>query len=169
MEANKAEFRRAIRGLNTLFKGLKETGQDRLHQYVRSLEALILPDMGSTKKQFTHRCQTFARAGNDTQSLLQEVFDMRSDTEHLHPWDEAVQNYPVDQRDDVCWQRTRQMEKLASDVYSRVLRDSALRGHFRTDATIASFWKLPDDQKRSLWGQPLDITLEPLVQEGVAL
>jgi hypothetical protein len=32
MEANKAEFQRTIRGLNTLFNGLKETGQDRLHQ-----------------------------------------------------------------------------------------------------------------------------------------
>lgn len=169
MEVDKALFRRAIRGLNTLFKGLKETGQDRLHQFVRSLEALILPDIGSTKRQFTHRCQTFARAGNDTQSLLQQAFDMRSDTEHLHPWDEAVQNYPLDQREDVCWQRTRQIEHLACDAYSRVLRDASLREHFRTDAAIAAFWKLPEDQRRSLWGDPLDITLEPLFQERVVL
>ncbi len=164
MDANSAEFRRVIRGLNTLFNGLKETGQDRLHQFVRSLEALILPDIGSTKKQFTHRCQTFTRAGNDTQALLQEAFDMRSDAEHLHPWDEAVQNYPVDQREDVCWHRTRQIEHLACDAYSRVLRDAALREHFRTDGAIAAFWKLPDDQRRSLWGKPLDIVREPLVQ-----
>lgn len=165
MEANNAEFRRAIRGLNTLFKGLKETGQDRLHQFVRSLEALILPDIGRTKQQFTHRCQTFARAGNGTQSLLQEAFDMRSGTEHLHPWEEAVQNYPVDQREDVCWHRTRQIERLACDAYSRMLRDAVLREHFRTDAAIAAFWKLPDDQRHSLWGKPLDIALEPLVQK----
>jgi hypothetical protein len=131
MEANKAGFRRIIRGLNTLFSGLKAKAQDRLHQFVRSLEGLILPDVGSTKKQFTHRCQTFARAGNDTQSLLQEAFDMRSNTEHLHAWDKAVQNYPEEQREDVCWHRTRQIEKLASDAYSRVLRDAALREHFR--------------------------------------
>ena len=49
---------RIIRGLVTLFDGLKQTGQDRLHQFVRSLEALILPDIGSTQKQFAHRCQT---------------------------------------------------------------------------------------------------------------
>ena len=34
MEADKKQFRRVICGLNTLFKGLKETGQDRLHQLV---------------------------------------------------------------------------------------------------------------------------------------
>jgi hypothetical protein len=96
MAADKAEFRRVIRGLDALLGGLKQTGQDRLHQFVRSLEALIFPDVGDTKRQFTHRCQTFARAAEDTRSLLQEAFDMRSDIEHLHEWDEAVQNYPAD-------------------------------------------------------------------------
>lgn len=100
MDAYKTQFRRVIRGLNTLFNGLKETGQDRLHQFVRSLEALILPDIGRTEKQFVHRCQTFTRAGDDTRDLLVEAFAMRSDTEHLNPWDEAVQSYPADERED---------------------------------------------------------------------
>lgn len=40
----------------------EKTGQDRLHQVVRSLEALLLPDIGKTRKQFVQRCHTFARA-----------------------------------------------------------------------------------------------------------
>ncbi|MCW5977763.1 MAG: hypothetical protein KIT09_06780 [Bryobacteraceae bacterium] len=163
MEADKTQFRRVIRGLNTLFKGLRETGQDRLHQFVRSLEALIVPDIGQTQTQFAHRCQTFARAGDDTRTLLLEAFKMRSDTEHLHPWDKTVQNYPPDQREDVCWRRTRQIEHLACDAYSRLLRDASIRRHFQTDATIAAFWKLPDDQRRAQWGKPLDIAREPLI------
>jgi hypothetical protein len=164
MDADRNLFRRVVRGLVTLFKGLQETGQDRLHQFVRSLEGLILPDIGSTQKQFAHRCQTFARAGDDTRSLLLEAFEMRSDTEHLNPWDEAVQSYPADQREDVCWHRTRQVEHLACDAYSRLLRDAALRTHFRTEAEMAAFWKLPDNQRRTTWGKPLDVTQEPLVQ-----
>jgi hypothetical protein len=165
MDADKTQFSRVIRGLNTLFNGLKETGQDRLHHFVRSLEALILPDIGRTEKQFVHRCQTFARAGDDTRDLLLEAFAMRSDTEHLNPWDEAVQSYSADQREDVCWHRTRQIEHLACDAYSRLLRDSALRDHFRTEAVIAAFWKFPDDQRRALWGKPIDVAQEPLVQK----
>ena len=166
-DADKTQFRRIIRGLITLFKGLKEKpGQDRLHQFVRSLEALVLPVIGKTRKHFVRRCQTFARAGHDTCDLLSEAFDMRSDTEHLHPWDKAVENkYPPDKRADVCWQRTRQIEHLACDAYSRLLRDPALRKHFRTDDTIAAFWKLPDGQRRGLWDTPLDIAQEPFVQE----
>jgi hypothetical protein len=164
MEANRPEFQRAMRGLNILLNGLQQlTGQDRLHQFVRSLEALILPDIGKTEKHFVHRCQTFARAGDDTRALLLEAFAMRSDTEHVNPWDKAMQDYPTDQWEDICLQRTRQMEQLACDAYSRLLRDAGLRDHFRTDAAISAFWKLPDDQRRPLWGKPLDIAMEPLV------
>jgi len=81
MRANKAEFERTSRGINTLFNGLQQqSGQDRLHQFVRSLEALILPVIGRTEKQFAHRCQTFAPAGEDTRTLLLEAFAMRSTT-----------------------------------------------------------------------------------------
>ena len=97
MKAEKTQFMRVIRGLNTLFKGLKEeTGEDRLHQFVRSLEALILPKINATTRQFAHRCQTFARASNDTHNLLLEAYAMRSATEHLNPWDTAVQSLPAE-------------------------------------------------------------------------
>ena len=161
-ETEGTQFRRLIRGLITLFKGLKEkTGQDRLHQFVRSLEALVLPDIGKTTKQFVRRCQTFARAGKDTHELLSQAFDMRSATEHLNPWDEPVQCYPLDEREAVCLHRTRQIERLACDAYSRLLCDTALREHFRSDDAIAMFWNLPDTQRYRYWGTPLDISKEP--------
>ena len=91
---------------------------------------------------------------------------MRSDTEHLNPWDKSVVSYPANQREAVCWQRTRQIEHLACDAYSRLLCNSELREHFRTEAAIETFWKsLPDDQRRELWGAPLDIAQEPFVRE----
>lgn len=160
MESDKTQFRRIIRGLNTLFKGKKEeAGQDRLHQFVRSLEALILPKQGKTKRQFVHRCQTFAHAGNDTHTLFSEAFSMRSATEHLNRWDEAVQGYRKGEREAICLQRTLQMERLACDAYSRLLRKPALRDHFRTDDAIAEFWKLPNSQRCDLWGTCLDLTM----------
>ena len=165
MEADNTQFRRVVRGLQTLFKGLREEiGQDRLHQFVRSLEALIIPEIGNTKKQFAHRCQTFARAGEDTRALLREIFDMRSAAEHLNPWDGDVKkNHPPDQLEGLYWQRTRQIEHLACDAYSRLLRDPDLREHFRTEDTITAFWKLEDQRRCGHWGTPLDIAQEPLL------
>jgi hypothetical protein len=156
------EFQRLIRGLNILFEGLKARGQERLHQFARSLEALILPDKGRTTNQFAHRCQIFAVAGPVARTALHEVFDMRSDTEHLQDWNRAVQKYAASERENVCWQRTRQIERLACFAYSRLLLDANLRAHFRTDDTLAQFWKLRDNERRAIWGKSLDIAKEPL-------
>ena len=42
------------RGLNILLDGLRqENGQERLHQFVRALEALVLPEVGNTKRHGT--------------------------------------------------------------------------------------------------------------------
>ena len=134
-------------------------GCDRLHQFVRWLEGLVLPLRGRTKKHFAHRCQTFAGAGEATRNLLSEAYDLRSATEHLHPPEEALQrDYPPGRREDVCLQRTRQMQRLACHAYSRLLREPVLRRrYFRTDDELGAFWKLPDDRRRELWGPALDI------------
>ena len=161
LQANETEFRRVVRGLEVLFRGLRaRNGQDRIHQFVRSLEALIRPQRGKTKKQFKRRCQTFARPGEDTRALLVEAYDIRSATEHLNPWDVALTGHEPSEREDVAWQRTRQMERLACDAYSRLLRDSDLREHFQTEIAMEAFWSLPDPERRELWGAPLDITQE---------
>jgi hypothetical protein len=146
MESRLPGFARFIRGLNTLVEGLRyEHGQDRIHQFVRSLEALILPDPGKTRSQFVHRCQTFAKAGALAKQVLEEAFDMRSDTEHLNEWDRSLFSYPENGRENVALQRTRQMESLACFSYCKVLDDVVLSRHFETDDGLRAFWTSIDD------------------------
>lgn len=155
-------FKRVRRGLIALLKGTKEkSGQDRLHQFVRSLDALVLPDKGKTKGQFKHRCQTFAGASEATRDILGKAYDMRSTTEHLHQWDRDMWEYLPDRRDDEGLRMTRQIEHLAYDAYSRLLREPDLREHFRTDEHITAFWKLSDCQQRKKWGKPVNIVQGP--------
>ena len=158
MRAAEAGFDRVLRGLGTLMKGKKEeSGGDRLHQFVRSLEALVLPKQGKSRKQFGHRCQAFGLGGITKPTLLQ-AYDMRSAIEHLHRWDEPVKRDASDERETLCWQRTRQIEQLACDAYSRLLSNSELREHFRTDDAIRQFWKkLSDGQRSELWGPAVGI------------
>jgi hypothetical protein len=158
-------YARFHRGLDVLFKALRQKAQERLHEVARAIEALILPERGRTERQFVHRCQTFARANEATATVLGEIFGMRSDAEHLQDWNLAVEAYPEDERENVCWQRTRQVEHLACNAYSKLLLSPALLNHFRTDDTINQFWHLRDDERRHLWGEGLDITAEPLVTD----
>lgn len=157
IKADKTQFRRVRYGLNVLFKGLREESvPDRIHQFVRSLEGLTLPEIGKTKKQFSSRCQTFiSRPRDDVRNLLKEAFDLRSATEHLNAFEGHLE--------DVILQRTRQMERLSCHAYSRLLRDSDLLDeHFRTDKTIREFWQMKDDKRRTIWDTGFDI-----VQDGM--
>jgi hypothetical protein len=167
MESRRPKFARFIRGLNTLVEGLRqEFGQDRIHQFVRSLEALVLPDPGKTRGQFIHRCQTFAKAGAAAEQVLREAFSMRSDTEHLHDWGRSLQSYPVRDRENVALQRTRQMERLACFAYCKVLDDADLSRHCETEDQLRGFWtRIDDATRRRSVGDQLDLDSIPAVRD----
>jgi hypothetical protein len=160
MDSSPHDFKRLKWGWRILMDGLqKEHGEERIHQFVRSLEALILPEIAKTKRQFTHRCQTFAKASPDTKPILEEAFELRSMAEHLNDWEQALESYPKDDREIVALHRTRQMEQLAAFAYSRVLESDTIRNHFISETKQGEFWKLPDDARRNVWGTQLDLRL----------
>ncbi len=159
-----ARFARFVRGLNTFKEGLEQnTGQERLHQFVRSLEALVLPAIGSTRSQFTHRCQTFAKANPTAKTTLEQAYDMRSDTEHLQDWNRALKSYPEPEREDIALHRTRQMERLAMFAYSRILENKTLQSNFVDDGAQETFWKQTEGPRQTMWGSQLDLGAVPLV------
>ena len=166
MNVSTEHLKRFKWGWRVLMDGLqKEPGEERIHQFVRSLEALILPEIGKTKKQFTHRCQTFAKASSHTKQILDEAFDLRSMAEHLNDWDQALESYPKDDRENVALHRTRQMEQLATFAYSHILEIETIRTHFISETSQGGFWELPDDARRCIWGTQLDLTLISQVHE----
>jgi len=160
MDSTPDEFKRLKWGWRVLMDGLqKEHGEERIHQFVRSLEALILPEIGRTKRQFTHRCQTFAKANPSTTQILEEAFELRSMAEHLNNWEQALGSFPKDDREIIALHRTRQMEQLALFAYSRIFESDTIRNHFIDDIKQGEFWKLPDNARKNVWGTQLDLTL----------
>jgi hypothetical protein len=152
------DFARIRRGFAVLLDGLRQSfGRERLHQYVRAIEAAILPEQGKTRKQFISRCQTFAGADSEIAATLGEAFDMRSDVEHVHEWDRALAGRPASDREPLALRRTRQLEFLACGIYRRILATPILRDHFRSDDSIRRYWSMPDECRRSLWGEALDV------------
>lgn len=55
---------------------------DRLRQYCRCIDGLILPKAGETKRQFKSRTELFI--GPRHHELMGEIYDVRSAVEHLH-------------------------------------------------------------------------------------
>ena len=160
-----ANFSRFMRGMNILKDGLEQNvGQERLHQFVRSLEALVLPSVGATRRQFVHRCQTFATANPAAITVLDEAYNLRSDAEHIQDWSRSLTSYPASEREDIALQRTRQMERLSRFAYSRILSERGLWPHFQDDMSQDAFWRLSDGVRRTTWGVQLDLSTIPLVR-----
>jgi hypothetical protein len=153
------DWRRLRRAFDALTKASEEPNlqDERIHQLVRCLEGLILPDKGTTEKQFVHRLQTPALATSKTSVALTEMFNIRSKVEHLHNALDALTGPSVEAKENLLYQRARQIDQLARFAISRILERDDLREVFRKDTTISDFWKKADDERTKLWGTRLDL------------
>ena len=162
------QTRRFGRGCYALKVGLERYfASDRLHGFVRALEALILPETGKTEKQFVSRCAIFAgpkAAEADIRESLREAYKMRCDIEHVHDWDRSLRALPVAEREGVALWRTRQMEMLACAAYAKILLDPDLGEQFYDESKVAAFWQKQDHEIRSAFGNVCDITKLQMVR-----
>ena len=154
-----ADWGRLRRGLKVLFDGtlMPNKDGDRLHQFVRAVEALVKPEPEKTRNQFAHRIsQTFTLANDETRAILLQLFDLRSYVEHMHWVIDALEGEEAGRIATVN-RGTRQIDVLARASLLRVMQSDALMDAFRSDATIDAFWRMGDDERVGLWGQRLDI------------
>jgi len=153
------DWARLRRGVNALLRGSRmDDGTERLHQFVRALEALIKPDIGSTRRQFAHRIdQTFTVANTETRETLNQIFDLRSRIEHVHDPLDMLDGHR-DARIATANRRTRQVDVLARFAVTRVLEKDDLFEMFKTDAGVEAFWGLADVARAAAWGERFDLT-----------
>ena len=154
-----ADWGRLRRGLKVLFDGtlMPNKDGDRLHQFVRAVEALVKQEPEKTRNQFAHRIsQTFTLANDETRAILLQLFDLRSYVEHMHWVIDALEGEEAGRIATVN-RGTRQIDVLARAALLRVMQSDALMDAFRSDATIDAFWRMGDDERVGLWGQRLDI------------
>ncbi len=129
---------------------------DSLHQFVRCVEGFIYPDTGSSTKQFKSRTELFL--GPKFHDLTGELYEIRSAIEHLHDPFSAVKAKTERERRVNLLVRSVQAEVLARYCIQRLLDEPTLRMHFETDTAIKGFWTKSQDERRNLWGEPLNIT-----------
>ena len=158
--ADPSRYLRLRRGINAYLKALREESTyHRIHQLVRSLEALILPPKGATKKHFKERCRLFAGEAPAAASVLGEAYELRSRVEHLRDWDDVLPAATEDERHEEFSHRARQLEALARFAYARIFTTPTLLVHFENTQALEKLWETDSDARRVLWGEQLDITL----------
>lgn len=135
----KGSFLRFKRGLRCFLKGCSEQQVDfRLPYFVRSLEALIVPDIGKTAKQFKKRVSKWCRTQKEnkyfsdkSQELLSEIYEIRSKFEHMHDAEVLL---------DIQLLRSYQCEEIARNAYQAILLCDAELQQFDKDEAIKKYW-----------------------------
>jgi hypothetical protein len=125
---------------------------DRLHQYSRCIDGLILPSVGKTKRQFKSRTELLIGPGHH--DLMGEIYDVRSAVEHLHE-NRYLEGFDRELRLDLL-KKEAITEHIARTSISRIVENSALWPHFANTQCLSAFWSLPASNKRDIWGEAID-------------
>ena len=132
---------------------------DRIHQYCRCIEGLILPAIGNTKRQFKSRTELFI--GPTHHELMGDLYDIRSNVEHLHE-NRYLETFDREVRLDLVAKEAI-VEYTARSALARIVCNEALWPHFGNTEALDEFWSLSPDEQRSIWGDPID-PLESLTE-----
>ena len=155
-----AHLLRLLRTMNIYLK-TRTTSEilDRIHQYCRCIEGLILPAVGNTKRQFRSRTELFI--GPTHHDLMGALYDIRSNVEHLHE-NRYLETFDREVRLDLVAKEAI-VEYIARSALARIISNDALWPHFGNSAALNAFWSLSLNEQRNIWGDPID-PLEALAE-----
>jgi hypothetical protein len=94
----------------------------RVHQYTRCVEGLLLCDPGKSRKQFRSRTELFMGPGHH--EIMGEIYDMRSKVEHLHE-DQYLEPFDREIRLDIM-EKEAVIEHVARTTLNRILSNEEL-------------------------------------------
>jgi hypothetical protein len=127
---------------------------DRLHQYCRCIDGLIVSKQGEAKKQFKSRTELFI--GPHHHTLMGDTYAVRSDVEHLHE-NKHLEVFDRTTRLELV-KKLEMMEYIVRSALVRIVLEPKLWSHFGNTAALLAFWALDDQQQRALWGAPINPT-----------
>jgi hypothetical protein len=152
----KGKYARFIRVIRTFCEGVVGYSVERqLHQFVRCIEGLILPEMGGTKKKFRSRTELFI--GPRHHELMGLLYDIRSAVEHMHDPRYYLQVQDEKEGIVIVFKKALVSESIARYCINTILTTESLWGYFEDDRAIDSFWNLDSSERSRLWGDHLDI------------
>lgn len=140
------------RALSVFLTGVHEARFDeRLHQFCRCIDGIVLSGKGSGKRDFKSRTSLFIGSGHE--EVADEIYEMRSAVEHLRPAEgEAVNSANIRAQRMRVIERAIQTEIIARHCISQILLSSDLLQRFENDDQIKKFWELPESDRRKAWG-----------------
>ena len=163
-EFPEGKYLRLCRVLNAYFSGIAENDwRERLHQFCRCIEGLILADPGQTTRQFKSRTELFI--GPSLHDFMGNLYENRSAVEHMN--DPVFSATIESERRKSFMEMTLISEEIARHCILNILLKPNLRLQYLDETTLAAFWSLKPSDRQNMWGAPLDVVaLRKGLQQG---
>jgi hypothetical protein len=148
---------------------LEWTLEERLHQFVRSIEALLNLKVGQGYQVFAERAQLFIKKTGESKNLLEQIYKIRGRVEHLQTFDDLFAGAEGDVLTSFA-RKSAQVEIISGYIYRKIFEQADLLEIFSDDASISRFWECSEEERVPKWGQPLDLELstkEIFMTDGV--
>jgi len=153
---SKGRFSRFTRVMRSFYSGITSNFvEDRIHEFVRSIEGIVYPDIGKTEKQLKSRTELFI--GPKHHQLMGELYRIRSAVEHLHDPFGRIPGNDFKDKLIYCFKKAYEAEAISRYCISRLLIDRSLWPFFEDDQSLSDFWKEDINSRKSIWGETLDI------------
>lgn len=144
---------RLWRSVGCFMRGMEETrAPQRLHEFVRCVDGIIMPRIGSSKADFVSAVDSVTVGASH--DVLNEIYILRSAEEHLHDPLNQIPGSTQEDRMRILFERTGQAEAIARYMLSGVLESPGLRKIHELESTAESYWRNAD---RSQWSMPMDL------------
>lgn len=144
---------RIKRGYDSLIRGMGEKFPDqRLHKFVRSIEAFLNPREGRGTRDFVHRGGLLI--GINKRKMLREMYELRSVAEHMNHYENILKNdYSDNEGEKIALLRCYQAEKFACQLYIRLANQENLKDWVKDNNKPDEFWGKRDDEISEIWGE----------------
>jgi hypothetical protein len=99
-------------------------------------------------------CQTELFIGATYRGLIGEIYDIRSDVEHLHE-DRHLETFDRTQRLKIA-KLEAVIEWIARSCLRRIVLDPKITPHFANKQSLEPFWSLDQRERKEIWGEPIN-------------
>lgn len=148
--------KRIFRALHAYHSALHEEDLgERLHQFIRSIEGILLLKPREGKKQFSKKSELFL--GNKLHEFSTELYTLRCVIEHLYGPYYFEGSTPQREYRLKIWQRILECEAFARYCISSFILNERIWPFFKDEDSIREFWDLSDREKRELWGKEFEL------------
>jgi hypothetical protein len=128
---------------------------DRLHQFSRCIEGLIVPEHGKSKARFQSRTRTFI--GNKHEDFMGRMYDIRGAVEHLN---DHIFVLSAGRKERISIIKMAVFaEYVTRECLLRIHTNRKLWPHFQSDDSFKSFWALNETDRGKIWGPTIDTTI----------